>query len=199
MIALRIDKKRVVGQSIWLWVIAKLYSTMNQRVTRWCIYSTLEKDNVLRTYRASFWRSVQFQRSMWQVSPVSLPTLRWVSFGKTFSYASQKSLKVWHARYCFGIFRHKRLHVSALRSPITNATIWRVRRQIAVHNQYLSVLMNTNDQTSSNSSTSSLSAGNKLSLTVGCSLTFFSAFSSRCCAKYETDVLFHAYWAVHGT
>jgi len=171
---------------------------MNQRVTRWCIYSTLEKDNVLRTYRASFWRSVQFQRSMWQVSPVSLPTLRWVSFGKTFSYASQKSLKVWHARYCFGIFCHKRLHVSALRSPITNATIWRVRRQMAVHNQYLSVLMKTNDQTSSNSSTSSFSAGNKLSLTVGCSLTFFWAVSSKCHVRYETSELFRAYLVVHG-
>ena len=170
---------------------------MNQRVTRWCIYSTLEKDNVLRTYLANFWRSVQFQRSMWQVSPVSLPTLRWVSFGKTFSYASQKSLKVWHTRYCFGILCHKRLHVSALRSPITKATIWRVRRQRAVHNQYLAVLMKTNDQISSNSSTSSLSAGSKLSLTVGCSFTFFWASSSKYCAKHETYEQFRAYSFVH--
>jgi len=150
-----------------------LYSTINQRVTRWSMYSALEKDNVLRTYLDNFWRRVQFQRSMWQVSPVSLPTLRWVSLGKTFSYASQKSLKVWQARYCFGILCHKRLHVSALRSPIAKATIWRVRRQIAVHNQHLAVLIKTNDQTSSNSSTSLLSAGSKLSLTVGCSFTFF--------------------------
>jgi len=190
-------QRRVVDQSTWLWAIAKLYSTINQWVTRWCIYSALEKDNVLRTYLANFWRSVQFQRSMWQVSPVSLPTLRWVSFGKTFSYASQKSLKVWHARYCSGILCHKRLYVSALRSPITNATIWRVRRQMAVHNQYLAVFMKTNDQTSSNSSTSSLSAGNKLSLTVGCSLTFFWAPFSKCCARHETYEQFHAYSVVH--
>ena len=186
----------VVVQNTWLLVIAKLYSTMNQRVTRWCIYTALEKDKALRTYLANFWRKVQFQRSMWLVCPLSLPTLRWVSLGKTFWYASQKSLNVWDCRYSSGILFHKSRQVSALWSPITKATIWRVRRHRAVQSQYLAVLMNTNDQTSSNSSTSSACAGNKLCLTVGWSLTFFWASSSKCCAKYDTFEPCRAYSVV---
>ncbi len=53
------------------------------------------------------------------------------------------------------------------------ATIWHVLRHKAAHNQDLAVLTKTNDQTSSNSRISPLSAGNKLSFTVGCSLAFF--------------------------
>ncbi len=34
----------------------------------------LENDNLMRTKRASRWRSVLFQRSTWALSPVSLPT-----------------------------------------------------------------------------------------------------------------------------
>ena len=38
------------------------------------ITTDFEKDNVMRTKRASGFRSVLFQRSTWAVSPVSLPT-----------------------------------------------------------------------------------------------------------------------------
>ena len=71
----------------------KLYIIMNHFVIRSCQRSRFENDKVLRTYRATRCRSVLFHRSRGAVSPVSLPTHRWVSTGKTAAYACQKSLK----------------------------------------------------------------------------------------------------------
>jgi hypothetical protein len=53
----------------------------------------LEKERVMRTKRASRWRSVFFHRSTWAVSPVSFPTAVCCSSGITAAYAAQKSVK----------------------------------------------------------------------------------------------------------
>jgi hypothetical protein len=93
--------------------------------------SRFENDKVLRTDRPTRCRSVLFQRSTCAVSPVSLPTQRCVSTGNTTAYASQKSLKLAHCRYGAGILRHRRRQVRSLRSPMTKARTWRVRRHTA--------------------------------------------------------------------
>ncbi len=54
-----------------------------------------------------------------------------------------------------------------LRSPIAKATIWRVRRHIAVHNHRAWSFLRTQLQISSSSSTSSGIAGRRVSLTSG--------------------------------
>jgi hypothetical protein len=52
--------------------------------------SHIEKDNVMRTKRASGFRRVLFQRSTWAVSPVSLPSAVCCSEGDDRSRDSQK-------------------------------------------------------------------------------------------------------------
>src|SRR6266849_3605504 len=81
--------------------------------------SDLEKDNVMRTNRASCWRSVLFQRSTWAVSPISLPTAVCCSSGMTEAETLKKSVKQWPWRYSCGIASHNRWHV--LRAPIPNS------------------------------------------------------------------------------
>jgi len=70
---------------------------------------------------------------------------------------------------------HSFWQVFALRSPITKATIWRVRRQSTIQIQRLFLRKRTNDHNSSSSSTSSSCAGKSVSFKFGCDLTFFEA------------------------
>jgi len=65
--------------------------------------------------------------------------------------------------------------VFALRSPITKAMIWRVRRQRTIQTQRLFLRKRTNDHNSSNSRTSSSCAGKSVFFNVGCDFTFFEA------------------------
>lgn len=84
------------------------------------------------------------------------------------------------------------LQVSALRSPITKATIWRVRRQRTIQIQRLFLRKRTNDHNSSNSSTSSGCVGKSVSFKFGCELTFFAANLLVCSEKFRRAWKCHA-------
>ena len=121
-----------------------------------CISSDFEKDKVLRTNRQIRWRRVLFQRSTWQVSPVSFPTDWCLPVSITVEYVSQKSLNDLHQRYFLGINSQNFRQVSAVRSPMKNETIWRVLRHKAIQTHRLRAFEYTKDHNSSSSSTSSL-------------------------------------------
>ena len=80
---------------------------------------------------------------------------------------------------------HRLRAVASLRSPITNATIWRVRRPITVHSQRVFRCSRTHDHMSSTSSTSSGSAGRSVSASCGLPLSFVEPGSQRCAADTE--------------
>lgn len=90
--------------------------------------------------------------------------------------------------YSSGIHAHSLRHVFSLRSPITNATTWRVRRHKAIHSQRLFTFFRTNDHSSSSSSRSSGSTGSNVSFTDGLVAAFFEP-SSQSRAAHPKDTL----------
>ena len=69
---------------------------------------------------------------------------------------------------------HSRRHVRALRSPITKARTWRVRRHKTTQRHRFQARFRTHDQSSSSSSTSSGIAGTSVAFSNGRVWTFFN-------------------------
>lgn len=119
---------------------------------RSCALRFLLNERVFRTRLAQCWRNVLFNRSIWAVSPESLPTGCSRFEGKTFAELFQKSLES-RARFrsSGGSDGHIARHVSSDRSPNASPTIRRVCRSNAGQIQTLWSFEPTYDQRSSNS------------------------------------------------
>ena len=80
---------------------------------------------------------------------------------------------------------------------ITKATTWRVRRHRATHSQRLWPRRPTQDQTSSNSSWSSVRAGTSVAARLTAAAAFFRANWLKFAAAPQRCVRCRAYWGVH--
>jgi transposase len=89
----RLQRPPLSGWSTLARQVALTYTATIMSRQASCMTSDLEKESVMRTKRASGFRSVFFHRSTWAVSPVSLPTAVCCSSGITALYAAQTSVK----------------------------------------------------------------------------------------------------------
>ena len=106
---------------------------MNQWTTPLCQAASFKKESVFRVILPSRCRKVLFLRSLWAVSPDSLPTLGWGVAGKDAGIRPPKVAECPASTIGFGILSQSVLQVASLRSPLTKPTICRVLRHKAVH------------------------------------------------------------------